>query len=246
MLKIRKTVVMTMFFLIPMYGISYSAPTINSVSGSFFQGSSVSLNGTGFGIGDTTPIVWDDFEDGTVGQNLSSSPKIGSWELNSKPRAQYTNQQYRSGSKASIGSSSSGDIFTQFGIPGSGIMNDTYYYVSWWGKYNNPCSSPGQVKMIQLWGTYKVGDYNPGFFYGGGSSAYMALENSGMKEMEWPSIPRSDQWHFFELILKQSDVNVANGSVQVKVDNSSVYNKNNVKTRERSGESWERFTCGRA
>lgn len=221
-----------------------AAPQISGTTGTATHGSTMTITGSGFGTGDTTPLVWDDFEDGAAGQNLASSPKVGSWALNSQPTPQYTSAYARSGTKASYGSKSAGggDIFTSVHVPGgSGGLTDKYYYASWWGYYHANCSAMGQIKLIQFWGTYQKGDYNPGFFHGPGSSTYIALENSGTTAMDWPSETKRDAWVQYQLVLKQSDVNVANGIVRIYRDGALIYNQTNVKTREINGQYWQKL-----
>jgi hypothetical protein len=248
--KILKFVVLIflVFCLFPFNGFQIQfgqayGPTIQSVTGTLNHGNAVTITGVGFGSDLNSVMLFDDFEAGTNGNNLNASPKAGAWTLNSQPTPQYSTVHYHSGSKCSYGEKApgAGNIYTQMQISDSGVLADTYYFASWWGKYHNPCSTIGQVKMIQLWGTYQVGDYNPGVFWGEGAPAYIALENSGSTEAVWTEIPSEEVWHNIQLELKQSDVNTANGIVKLYVNGDLIYNKVNVKTRERTGESWEKL-----
>lgn len=219
-----------------------AAPEISGTTGTATHGSAMTITGSAFGTGDTTPLVWDDFESGTAGQKLPASPKVGTWALSSQTVPQYSSSYAHSGSKASYGSMAAGggNLYSSVQVPsGSGVLTETYYYASWWGYYHANCSTKGQIKLIQFWGTYQINDYNPGFFHGPGSSTYIALENSGFSELEWLSDTKSDVWVQYQLVLKQSDANVANGIVRIYRDGALIYNKTNVKTRERSGEYWQ-------
>ncbi len=228
--------------LIPTHATA--APSITGIMGTATHGSAMTITGSSFGTGDTTPLTWDDFEDGTVGQNLAASPKVGTWALGDTPIPQYSNSYAHSGTKSSYGSkpSDGSNLYTQFSSPSSGgALTDTYYYASWWGYWHANCSNLGQVKLIQFWGTYQVGDYNPGVFHGYGSSTYIALESAGFSKLEWIRNAAADGWHQYQLVLKQSDVNVANGTVQIYLDGALIYNQVSVVTRERSGEYWQKL-----
>jgi hypothetical protein len=221
-----------------------AAPQIIGATGTATHGASMTVTGAGFGTGDTTPLTWDDFEAGTVGQNLSNSPKVGTWSLNSSPTPQYGTTYRHSGTKASYGSktASGGDIFTSVLVPNSsGSLTDRYYYASWWGYWHANCSNRGQVKLIQFWGTYQQNDYSPGFFHGGGSSTYIALENAGMTHMEWTDNANSDEWSQYQLVLKQSDINVPNGVIQIYLNGALIYNKVNIITHDRAGSYWQKL-----
>ena len=103
----------------------------------------------------------------------------------------------------------------------------------------------GQIKLIQLWGTYQVGDYNPGVFAGGFAGlwwgAYISLE-SGNVLQESISIPSINNWHLCEMILEQSTVDTADGNVTIAVDGVVRYEQLNTKTRVNVGESWQNMT----
>ena len=219
-----------------------AAPQITAATGTFIHGSAITITGSAFGAGGKTPLTWDDFEDGTVGQNLAASPKVGTWTPQSQPTSQYSTTLHHSGNKAAYSSKSieNSSMYTSVIVPNiSGALQDTFYYASWWGYWHANCSTPGQIKLIQMWGTYQVGDYNPGFFHGGGSSTYIALEYSGISQQMWIDNAPPDVWAQYQLVLKQSDVNVANGIIQIYLDGNLIYNKVNVVTREKAGESWQ-------
>src|SRR5262249_54733186 len=58
-----------------------AAPAITGISGSGTDGSTVTITGNGFGSGDSTPMLWDDFDDTSLstGAAISKSPRVGSW-----------------------------------------------------------------------------------------------------------------------------------------------------------------------
>jgi hypothetical protein len=251
MLGTAKIVFISVTLLCAMSGFCYGAPVVTSHSGGFTQGGSVTVSGTGFGQGDITPLVWDDFEGGASGAVLNSTPKIGTWLLNQAPNPIYSTIHARSGIKSSYGATTNPELFTQFYAPASRVMPDSYYYISYWFKYGYPSGGTGQSKLVQLWGTYQVGDYNPGFMAGGASgnwwAAAISLEKFGPGYLQQDiSTPAQNTWHHCELILKQSDANTTNGQVTMKLNGVTQYNRVNVKTRELSGQSWQtmRFFYG--
>jgi hypothetical protein len=217
-----------------------AAPSVTSTSGAFRQGNSVTIAGSGFGTGDTTPLLWDDFEGGTAGTDLHSSPKVGSWHLNT-PRATYSAARAHSGSLSSRGAGADGGGFhSQFGAAFPHV-NDKFYASFWFQRVGD--QGTGQTKLLQLWGTYVVGDYNPGVFAGGFSgewfASYIALESGGVSQTNWPVHPSKDTWHLFEIILEQSDANVPNGNVILQLNGLDVYRQENVVTHEHSDEFWD-------
>lgn len=233
-----------LFFLI-FYGAiltGYSGADIVSVSGSVEDGGTITINGTGFGSGDISPLLWDNFESGSNGSSLPANPKSGSWTIvNGGPV--FSNSSAHSGSMSATSYYSSGNGFKNIRWERMSLSSGATYYQSYWFRYNTPAGGNGQTKLTQLWGTEQINDYSPGVMTGGfaGSwwSTYIALEGSGAyQQASYPLTPSQNQWHLFEMILRQSDVNVANGRVTILIDGKTVYDRNPVKTREHSGHGW--------
>jgi hypothetical protein len=221
-------------------------PVITGISSSSISnGDYILITGIDFGMGDTSPLLWEDFENGNVGDVLSSSPKIGSWSLDGFPI--YSSDQSNSGNKSAKGTG----INTYTAMFRTDFTDESKFFISYWWRYNlaGPTTG-GQVKVVQLKGTCHGAcfgatcpDYNPGFFlgdattqYDGYWTAYIALETGDCFSHTSSALfnhgePGQDQWHFIELELQQSDFNVSDGQVKVWVDGILEYDQTNVITR---------------
>ena len=221
---------------------SQGAPTVSGISGTAQSRSTITISGSGFGTG-KAPLIWDDFETGTLGAQLKAQPQIGNWNAG---YAVYTNATAHSGTQSITKAN------TQFGnieydLPGA---TDNFFYETFWFRYYYTAGDSGGVKLMQLWGNYRVGDYNPGAFCDGVLSGtgtpwwltYMALENSGQTNYTEFTEPAQNVWHRFEIILKQSGINVADGRVTIRIDGTTVYDRNPVVTREQAGHYWNLIT----
>lgn len=222
-------------------GTTGGAPTVTGVS---VSGAILTVTGSGFGVGKATPLLWDDFEGQTDGATIAADPKVGAWSPVDADTTTYTTAQKHSGTVSLYTMRSPGHGWGNFDID---LPDARRFYQSFWFRYNYPAGGNGQTKLVQIWGTYQVGDYNPGVMTGGFAgdwwSSYIALENSGgVLQEDYPSEPPQNVWHHFEAILEQSDVNVANGRVTIAIDGVPVYDHRNVKTRERAGERWSMAT----
>lgn len=83
-------------------GVCFAAPEITSSPADVPSGSSVTINGRGFGTkAKATPIIWDNFESGTPGA-VPSTPVIGSnWvSSHSGSPVQYSSSVLRAGSRS--------------------------------------------------------------------------------------------------------------------------------------------------
>jgi hypothetical protein len=69
---------LTLLLLLLVPSISLAAPTVSSVSGSTSDGQQITILGTGFGSKSTAaPLVWETFEQGTLGNTIISD---GFWD----------------------------------------------------------------------------------------------------------------------------------------------------------------------
>lgn len=266
--KLRKVLIIK-FLGFAFVGIAYGAPVITGISGTVQNGSSISISGSGFGVGKSAPLLWDTFENGANGSNVASTPMIGTWTADNGLLV--TTAQRHSGTKSATALYSDGDGFTHITYSGLSNNNGIKYYQAFWFRYNSPIIQPGQngagqTKLMQLWGTCKgicsgatITDYNPGIMVGGGSSdwwsSYIALERTGdyrgtYLQEDWyegPTLsnnsgwiyPARNTWYFFEAILKQSTPGVSDGTVILKVNGSDVYRHDPVRTRDISGQHWD-------
>lgn len=219
-----------------------SEPFVTSV---VLENGVLSISGSRFGSGRVMPLLWDDFEAGASGAQIAAAPRVGNWRPVYAERSVYTSAQKHSGSKSLYAARTPSSQWANFDLDlPSGI---TTLYQGFWFRYNYPAGARGQSKLAQVWGTYRVGDHNPGMLTGGMAgdwwATYIALENSGTyRRGNYPEEPAQNTWHHYEAIFKQSDPNVANGSITIKIDGRVVYQHDPVKTRERTGEEWNMLT----
>jgi len=231
----------------------YSAPVIDEVTHDSESGAwTITSTGSSFGAG-SVPLIWDDFEDGTLDAVLESSPKVGTW-IPFGTRTIYSNNQANSGTQSA---------YSLRGAPGEGLMNvktsvatntiiqtSNKLFVSMhWRIYN---ADTGQVKLIQEQGNGSPveNDYGPGIFPGGSTGTYITYsttssltDNGYLNHGQWPSAySDEEEWHRIEMILERSTNATADGTIFIILDNT-YYSSNydgNIMTRK-DGQDWEEF-----
>jgi len=90
------------FILLFSAAIATSA-TISSVSGPIFNGQSITVSGSDFGTNGPSVLLFDDFENGTDGNNISTgvSPNIGTWDnIQTASNTEYSSSDKISGNLA--------------------------------------------------------------------------------------------------------------------------------------------------
>lgn len=230
------------------------AASVSSVTGTLSQGSEITIAGSGFGTGPTTQLIWDDFEGGADGTTIPASPEVGTWNRNNTTGdTRYSNTQKHSGSLAMRATHSSAEAWQQFNVT---FSDSTYLYASFWFWYDAPLATEsGQMKLCQVHGYPGTGDFAPGVMLGGFSGTWFASyisyeDNTSDHQQNWYADypgewdingdhpPTRQTWHHFEFIGKQSTPNTANGSIDARINGTSVYTQNNVMTRKNSGSYW--------
>lgn len=144
-----------LFILLPL--VAWGEPSISGVSGTVAQGQSITITGAGFGIKSTpAPIMWDDFENGVSGGDLS---EYGSWDYTFGYHNKYSNVNNRPGSTLSMRhdltvtkdpSFNAYECNARYNVSGS-FPKVFYSYWMWfqWGECN------GQIK----WGI-RIADFD--------------------------------------------------------------------------------------
>lgn len=224
------------------FGPIAAADSLPIVTNASQSAGTLTITGSNFGAGKVTPLLWDTFESGSNGATIAASPQAGSWDAATGPAplaaSTYSTAQAHSGSKSLYSPRTAGE-YGNFAVA---LPDSPRFCQGFWFRYNRPAGI-GQVRLAEVWGTYRVGDYNPGVMIGsdgGAWSGHVALENTGTTHSATFTGPSQDDWHQYEAILQQSDVGVANGRVTVRIDGATVYDKRDIITRERPGERWER------
>lgn len=192
------------------------------------HGQSVTVTGSGFGSkSSAAPLLWDDFEDGTVGASVGTSGKVSWGTDGTAPEFSTTNNRGGVSTKNAravlAGSNVDGnyhDMFYKDGLDLSGKA-----YIGFWAYFNS--YAPGnQVKYWRIgsggtggyptysyfrtdgWGRYQY-TYPSGSDCGsaGGGSWYDGVEDNIFGE-----------WIFVELIADFGSVGSSNGSIHVFVN----------------------------
>ncbi len=227
--------------------IIFSAPGISSISGTISHGSTITITGTRFSTNTSpTPLIWDDFELGNTGSIINSSPRIGSWLADNRPDPRYSETRSFSGKKSlhiAYNTSQQWSSFVANPLP----LSD-YFYQSFKFWFSSPGS--GQIKLVQVHGNSGVGDFAPGIMIGSSGAtwwmAYISTE-SGANDLEtrvsFTTIPEPATWHQYEMWLKRSSSGgAADGTIIVKIDGITRFNKVNAVTRENSLYNWEEIS----
>jgi len=84
-------------------GKAFAAMQVNGVSGTVADGASITIQGSGFGNTGPNVVIFDNFENGTVGSTIKTgtgSATIGKWDSLGSPNPHYTNTASLSGTKA--------------------------------------------------------------------------------------------------------------------------------------------------
>ena len=138
---------LALFLLLPI--ATHAVPAVSGVSGTVNDGGSVIVNGAGFGANGPTITFFDNFEGGTVGQNIrtgADSATIGQWQsLNTVP-PKYSSDTAVSGTKAFKVTSVAGIEGQTNGV--IALPNSTETFISWWCYV--PTSSPWSGEGTQI------------------------------------------------------------------------------------------------
>jgi hypothetical protein len=254
------------------YEITFSVandapPTISSVSGTVSDNETVTVTGSGFGTTSPMDVSSLNFEDGTVGNNISEN----NWEASSASETtytpKYTNVKALNGGKSMLCSYPSGIYDCVLSRDFQGPVGKAYLSFWVYGDYKafSPETNAFQWKMFRFTPTGNLTGTSPIFGLsqwpasdGTCSQAYHstgypiddtneiggndAVPNGNM----WRDcFPRS-QWYRMEIFAEESDINTPNGTEVIKyydpVKNSwtlwSAY-WNDIITRARSQDNWE-------
>ncbi len=233
------------------YPISFNVaqagiPAISSVSGDISNGQTVTISGSGFGATGPDVILFDDFDTGANGQNLASSPQIGSWDRNDAPYATYSNSQHHSGTQSAQAVHTPSLSWSNFNVE---FSSPSTLYGSFWFRVSS-FGGGGQYKLNQVHGDCNCGDFAPGVMTGdmgaGWWKTYISYEDGSTSDQysaNYPNSPSANAWHHFEWIGRQSSGGVSDGSVKIYIDGIKVTPSfmDSVKTRNSAGNSWYLF-----
>lgn len=252
----RKSIVCALFSLaIP----AVAAPVIQNASKS---SNTITISGSGFGSKATAaPLIFDNFESGANGQSIPGrAPTIttlnsGSWVWDGTAAGGtalpvYSTANQRPGSVASALSDMND---TQWNKSLSVSSQQPEYFASWWMYYDHYAGSVS--RNTKPWVIYGNNQDEPHAYSGWGdlsdSSLRSAIADSNYNDPNTsygnPSTPNFyGKWFKFELYLKQSTPNVANGVYKVWITEPGqprklALNRDPVVTRSINN-VWSQFT----
>ena len=126
-----------------------AAPSVSTISGAFFEGSSVSISGSNFGTKSVAaPVKWDNFNDGTNGNQLSKAKWPAQTALGGSTYPTYSNSVLRTNDVMSVKTVMDGGEYScAFGYDGTGKR---YWYISYW-RYDI-AGTPSNYKHFRIYG----------------------------------------------------------------------------------------------
>lgn len=161
-----KREILALLLLFP--SVCFSAPAIDTATGTFSDGETITVSGTGFGATGPNVVFYDSFEKGTSGTLLSlaaGGADIGRWDVmsgNDGPESRYSNAYSHGGSNSMMT-----DFRTSYGqgpITFYPNVQNTDLLISFW--VNVPNNVPGVNGESPNWKLFWIGDWSDGFPYG--------------------------------------------------------------------------------
>ncbi len=221
-----------------------AAPSIQGVSGSITGNSTVTITGAGFGTKSTaTPLVWDTFENGKVGNKiLTSSAIIGQWQTGAGYDAwDYSTAIVHSGAKSAHANTSS-SVYNA-SLSQNGVFQTIY--MDWWvyAVYkDNPSRNwkPWRVFMPNDQGEVDYVWMCP-------QDGYVSniIAEDGSSKIDWNGIPVNNiTWYHFQVYLRESSPNVADGIYRQYINGTLTGNLPAVKTRKSGSLHWDQIRIG--
>lgn len=222
-----------------------AAPTVSGVSGTFSNGSSVTINGSGFGTkSKATPMVFDNFEGGASGAKVGTNKAVvGQWHDGQGYEIPvYTTEQARAGSKAAKLSTAGGAYNLSVN------QNGTFpvVYMDWWVKVQQVDKVTRNWKPWRLYGANDQLQANAVVMCNG-SGLSVEDKNAGSKAggFWWEGGGFANgQWQHYQVLLKaSSSPGSADGVVKQYINGQLVSNHSGVVTRTGSAH-WSEIRIG--
>ena len=113
--------------------IVFGAPSITGVSGNISNGESITISGSGFGSTGPNVVLFDSFEKGNIGSNISTvsnSADIGNWDALGNTEQTYSTESFLSGDKSmKVDFSQNGGSGPMLNYPN---VQNSDIFLSWW------------------------------------------------------------------------------------------------------------------
>jgi len=205
---------------------AWGAPSISGVSGTVSHGQSITITGAGFGTKTTAaPLVWDDFESGTVDEPVEGeSPVIGSnWSIGaSLGNPVYSTSVVRVGSSKSVSIPFGPSMYRNY----LSIRSDSdEYYFSFWARFSSQEDGDRNWKpyyiyppaITDLVPSQALGIWGPS---GGGWRVSAASQDHTADGCWGPGDlldDIEDLWIRYEVYIKQSSPNQEDGATMISL-----------------------------
>ncbi|MBK7543361.1 MAG: hypothetical protein IPP10_16635 [Candidatus Competibacteraceae bacterium] len=246
----------------PLFFLATSAVAAPAIQQASVSSESITLSGSGFGSKATArPLIFDNFDSGTNGQSIPGhAPTMtllssGGWKWDSTTAGGtalpvYSTANQRPGSVANALSDMNDN---QWNKSLSVSSQQSEYFASWWMYYDHYAGSVS--RNTKPWVMYGSNQDEPHTYSGWGdlndSSLRSSIADTNYSDPNTaygdPGTPNFyGKWFKFELYLKQSSPNVANGIYKVWITEPGqprklALNRDPVVTRSISG-VWSQFT----
>lgn len=251
----KRIVIVSLLLFVP--SLVFAAPSVTGVSGTVSNGQSIVIAGSGFGTKSTAqPQVWDNFEGGTVGQNLGAYTPAGAlggaWEAynESGTLPVYSTTRAHSGTKSMQHAiAGTGSKFTTYGKSGLGAT-EVYYSVWWrWDIIAGSNTSTPIVKLYRMnstpgfystttsrpaiWGTMRPSMNNGAVTSVGLDAEAIRDDSSAVETYDVHATGSKDgAWHRAEIYWKlSSPAGTSNGVFQIWEDGTLRVDQQNIVTR---------------
>lgn len=227
---------------------TFTSTTVASGGTTLTHGSEFTITGTGFGTRAAKPLVYDNFESGTPGNDIngqsptytSKSSGAWTWAVDSSgvhyPKYSSANQRANSTRNCLLkygsasGSSYTNTLVLSHDLPNTG---DELFFTFWWRYQDTSLANGGtqrysrNTKPFDLWPEpvggnpfAYIGMGNPDF--GNGELRYNITDGA---YVPWDATTQLDlineEWIRFEVYLKQSAPSTANGEAHTHVHRST-------------------------
>lgn len=212
-------------FLLALFGVpALAAPSISGTSGTLTHGSSVTVSGSAFGSRPTAaPLRSDDFEAGTVGQNITG------WAITSTipsmlPEYAAVARPGTPGGKSALEAFGSGNYNSGIGVSNYVTRK---WYVSGWVKGTTSGSPTRNAKLVSFRGPdLSEPEGRLDQYPNNGSGHIYTADCNGTKTQDnWNIasnlIIEDGNWHRFEAWIDLGTPNGGNGLYQVWKDTST-------------------------
>lgn len=165
--NIKSTAFLLLLLLIfPAIGVC--APSVSGVSGTVSNGQTITISGTGFGATGPNVVLFDSFENGGTGSNISTSTNsadIGNWNESGSTSHTYSADYALSGSKTMkidwAARYGSGPKFRYSNVQNSDLL------ISWWQYMPTNKDVPGTNNTDgPNWKWFWIGDETDGWPWG--------------------------------------------------------------------------------